>query len=67
MLSVKLVVEGRVLHKKFAGGATVGDAVFEVGLNKETVIPVLNGEVAHPKERLSDGDELELIKIIYGG
>ncbi|NYZ74732.1 MoaD/ThiS family protein [Candidatus Micrarchaeota archaeon] len=66
-VSVKLIVGKKTLRKSFAAGATVADAASEAGLNSETFISMLNGEVAHPKERLRNGDELELVRIIYGG
>jgi len=66
-VSVKLIVGKKASRKNFAAGATVADAALQAGLNSETFIPMLNGEVVHPKERLREGDELELVRIIYGG
>lgn len=35
--------------------------------NNQTVIIKLNGEIASEKAKLSQGDKLELLGIIYGG
>ncbi|MEW5955031.1 MAG: MoaD/ThiS family protein [Candidatus Micrarchaeota archaeon] len=66
-VSVTLVVGKKAVCRRFSQGATVAEAALEQGLNSEAFIPLLNGEVAHPKERLKNGDELELVRIIYGG
>ena len=48
-------------------GATVQKLIADKKLNNQTVICVLNGKVAHPSTRLAEGDELELVGVIYGG
>ena len=48
-------------------GCTVSQVMALKGLSGQTVITVLNGEVVHPETRLKEGDELELVGVIYGG
>lgn len=48
-------------------GATIEQVVKLKGAIGTTVITVLNGAVAHPATALKEGDELELVGVIYGG
>ncbi|HII39170.1 TPA: MoaD/ThiS family protein [Candidatus Micrarchaeota archaeon] len=64
---VKLIISNKAVFKRVEKGATVGSVAAETGLNRETFIALLNGGVVHSRERLKSGDELELVRIIYGG
>jgi sulfur carrier protein ThiS len=55
------------LQEDFPKGCTVAQVMGLKGLNGTTVIAVLNGAVAHPDTALKEGDELELVGVIYGG
>ena len=66
-ITVKITSGKKASKKTFPRNATVADAARLAGLNRETVVPKLNGEVVSLAERLRDGDELELVRIIYGG
>ena len=46
---------------------TLRDVLKQSGLNEETGLTKLNGELNHPLTQLKDGDVLEFINIIYGG
>ena len=48
-------------------GAVIADAIAALAANPQTIIIKLNGKIAHEKAKLSEGDKVELIGIIYGG
>ncbi len=52
---------------KLARGATIQTLIDAHRLNPELFLISLNGKIAHPATKLSDGDRLEFIHIIYGG
>ena len=45
----------------------ITDIIGAQGLNGETFVIKLNDRLAHPDERLKEGDVLEFVEIIYGG
>ncbi len=47
--------------------ATVDDVMKQQKLTGQTVVCVLNGKITHPATVLREGDELELVGVIYGG
>jgi len=65
-MEITLVRAGRAKKINFRGG-TIAEVVASNGLNGETFVTKLNGEVAHPRERLREGDILEFVDVIYGG
>lgn len=48
-------------------GATIEGVLESESVNKQTIVIMLNGKVAHPSTQLKEGDELELVGVIYGG
>ena len=50
-----------------ADGATVTDALAELGLPASACVTVVNGEVARPQTALSDGDRVQLYHQRAGG
>lgn len=48
-------------------GSTISDVLDILGINRETVLVKLNGEVVVEEERLKDGDVVEVIAAISGG
>lgn len=48
-------------------GTTIGHVITANNLNNQTIISLLNGQLAHPSTQLREGDELELVGVIYGG
>ncbi len=67
---MKILVGNGLTEKKaleIGEGASVETLMKQRGLNGQTVVAVLNGQVAHPSTRLREGDELELVGVIYGG
>jgi len=67
---VKILLGNGISEKKdepVPDGCTVQEVMALKGLTGQTVITVLNGAVIHPETRLKEGDELELVGVIYGG
>ncbi len=65
-MRIKLVRKGRWQEIEFDGG-TIAEVIQNQGLNEETFVIVLNDRIAHPSQRLREGDVLELVEVIYGG
>ncbi len=48
-------------------GLKINTIISNHKLNDETFLIKLNGKIAHEEEKLKEGDELELMDVIYGG
>ena len=46
---------------------TIKDLINELGLSSQTVVSKQNGELVIEDTLINDGDEIQLIQIIYGG
>ena len=46
---------------------TIKDLIIGLGLSTQTVVSKKNGELAIEDAIIEDGDEIQLIQIIYGG
>lgn len=46
---------------------TIKDILNDMNLSSETVVAKKNGEIIVEDEKIQDGDEIQLIQIIYGG
>ena len=46
---------------------TIKDLILELGLSAQTVVAKQNGELVIEDTLINDGDEIQLIQIIYGG
>lgn len=46
---------------------TIKDLIGELGLSSQTTVAKKNGELAIEDTIIEDGDEINLIQIIYGG
>lgn len=46
---------------------TIKDLILELGLSPQTVVAKQNGELVIEDTLINDGDEIQLIQIIYGG
>jgi len=65
MITVFIEREHRELKQDFSGKILV--LLDALGVNKETVVVVKNGEVVSEQERCGKGDELKLLSVISGG
>jgi len=54
-------------EKQFPEGTKIEEVLKAEGASKQTIVILLNGGVAHPSTVLREGDELELVGVIYGG
>ncbi len=59
----KDIDEKRVLKENF----TINDLLTELGLSAQTIVAKQNGELAIEDSIIEDGDEIQLVQIIYGG
>jgi sulfur carrier protein len=46
---------------------SIKDILEDMDLSSETVVDKKNGEIVVEDEKIQDGDEIQLIQIIYGG
>ncbi|MDR2967931.1 MAG: MoaD/ThiS family protein [Methanobacteriaceae archaeon] len=46
---------------------SIKDILHDMDLSSETVVAKKNGEIVVEDEKIQDGDEIQLIQIIYGG
>lgn len=62
-LKFKDIDEVRQLKENY----TVNDLLKELGLSAQTVVAKQNGELTIEDSIINDGDEINLVQIIYGG
>lgn len=58
------IVETREITKQ---NYTIKELIKELGLSSQTVVSKQNGELVIEDTLINDGDEIQLIQIIYGG
>ena len=46
---------------------TIKDVLTELGLSAQTIVSKQNGEIVIEDTVIEDGDEIQLVQIIYGG
>lgn len=46
---------------------TINDLLADLNLSPQTVVAKQNGELVIEETQISDGDEIRLVQIIYGG
>ncbi len=62
-LKFKSINETRQLKENF----TINDLLGELELSAQTIVAKQNGEIAIEDSIINDGDEIQLVQIIYGG
>lgn len=62
-LKYKTINETRPLKKNYK----IQDLLNELELSAQTVVAKQNGELTIEESVISDGDEINLVQIIYGG
>ncbi len=69
MIEVKtnLVGEGSVENHAFNEGERVDDLLEKLEKNPEAVVVKRNGKIVSEAEKLSEGDEIEIIPVVSGG
>ena len=63
-LKFKDIDEKREIPKE---NYTIKDLIVELELSPQTVVSKQNGELAIEDSVIEDGDEIQLVQIIYGG
>ncbi len=62
-LKYKQIDETRALNENY----TIKDLLSELGLSAQTVVAKQNGDLTIEDSVIEDGDEIQLVQIIYGG
>lgn len=62
-LKFKDISESRELEGEY----TIQDLLNDLGLSAQTTVAKQNGELTIEESVISDGDEIQLVQIIYGG
>ena len=63
-----LKVKDKLEEKEIpSGNYTIKDLINELGLSSQTVVSKQNGELVIEDTLIQDGDEIQLVQIIYGG
>ena len=62
-LKFKDIDESRELNEDY----TVQDLLNDLGLSAQTIVAKKNGELTIEDSVIGDGDEIQLVQIIYGG
>jgi|TARA_B100000959_G_C14928203_1_gene602421 thiamine biosynthesis protein ThiS len=66
-MQINLIINGKESIKKTDNNITVMELLLELGINLDTVIVRLNGQLCIEEERVNKGDKIEIIKAISGG
>ncbi|HIH35547.1 MAG TPA: MoaD/ThiS family protein [Methanosphaera sp.] len=66
-MSIKLINKENVKEIEFEENKTIEDLLKEEEIPIETVVIKQNGETVTEDEIIKDNDEIEVIKVIYGG
>jgi sulfur carrier protein ThiS len=67
MISVSVSYQGKNNMVSVKSGANIGDVLEKIGINRETVIVRLGGEIVPETEKLKDKEGIEILRIISGG
>ena len=62
-LKFKDINETRDLKENF----TINDLLVELGLSTQTIVAKQNGEITVEDSIINEGDDIQLVQIIYGG
>lgn len=66
-MSIKVINKKDVKDIEIGENTKIEDILKQEEIPVETVVVKLNGETVTEDEEVRDGDELEIIKVIYGG
>lgn len=53
--------------REIQGDTTIKEVLDAMGISSETVVVKMNNEIVMEEESLTDGDVIEVIRVIYGG
>ena len=66
-MSIKLINKGNIKEIEISENTKIEDILKQEEIPIETVVVKLNGDTVTEDEVVKDDDELEIIKVIYGG
>ncbi|MGN1321500.1 MAG: MoaD/ThiS family protein [Methanosphaera sp.] len=66
-MSIKLINKSNVKEIEISENTKIEDILKQEEIPIETVVVKLNGDTVTEDEVVKDNDELEIIKVIYGG
>lgn len=66
-MSIKLINKSNVKEIDISENTKIEDILKQEEIPIETVVVKLNGDTVTEDEVVKDNDELEIIKVIYGG
>jgi len=66
-MTFKLKIKDKVEERELNGSLTIKELLDDLDLSSETMVSKKNGEIVVEDVTIEDGDEIELIQIIYGG
>ncbi len=66
-MNFKLIFNNKNETKTIKNDTSIKDILNDMELLSETVVAKKNGDIVIEDEIIEEGDEIQLIKIIYGG
>ena len=66
-MTIKLINKKDNKDIEISENTTIADILKKEEIPIETVVVKLNGDTVTEDEKVKNGDELEIIKVIYGG
>ena len=66
-MTIKLIKKKDIKDIEISENTTIADILKKEEIPIETVVVKLNGDTVTEDEKVKNGDELEIIKVIYGG
>ena len=66
-MTIKLINKKDIKDIEISENTTIADILKKEQIPIETVVVKLNGDTVTEDEKVKNGDELEIIKVIYGG
>ncbi|ABC56740.1 MULTISPECIES: MoaD/ThiS family protein [Methanosphaera] len=66
-MTIKLINKKDIKDIEISENTTIADILKKEEIPIETVVVKLNGDTVTEDEKVKNGDELEIIKVIYGG
>ncbi|WP_295721461.1 MoaD/ThiS family protein [uncultured Methanobrevibacter sp.] len=66
-MSYKLIFKELNEERELSSKTTIRDVLEDLNISQETVVTKQNGDVVIEDNEIHDGDEIQIIQIIYGG
>ncbi len=66
-MSYKLIFKELKEERELSSKTTIRDVLEDLNISSETVVTKQNGDVVIEDNEIQDGDEIQIIQIIYGG